>query len=242
MAEVPAESLAAQNGFQKDDLIQSINGQALHTLRDLFRLRDAAAGKPLTVGFVRAQQAQTRTLVVYEFAVSESVQTQDFLSLPLRKGDSVIRSVFASPETANEPVSTLNDGLLAANYGPVFKNDVKDGLYKADLGLALKLGAVGSWSYNMGGNRGSQRYVLFVSAAKDDPGWSVNDGKRFTPLATVDSPCSSAFHATSVAMAGGKSLGTYRWLIWAVAPVTDIGENSAYQEFQVIPLGAFPIH
>ena len=235
MAEVPAGSLAAQNGFQKDDLIQSINGQALRTLRDLFRLRDAAAGKPLTVGFVRAQQAQTCTVVVYEFTVSESAQTQDFLRLPLRKGASIIRSVLASPEASNEPVATLKDGLLAANYGPVFGNGVKDGLYKADLGLALELGSVCAWSYNMGGKRGSQRYVLFVSDAKDDPGWSVNGGKMYTPLATVDSPCSATFHATRVAMAGGKELGTYRWLVWAVAPVTDIEENTAYQEFQVIP-------
>jgi hypothetical protein len=35
---------------------------------------------------------------------------------------------------------------------------------------------------------------------------------------------------------GGKPLGSYRWLVWAVAPATDNagGENTAFQEFQVI--------
>jgi len=42
--------------------------------------------------------------------------------------------------------------------------------------------------------------------------------------------------ATSIRRSDGKSLGTYRWLVWAVSPVTGEigGENSAYQELQVL--------
>ena len=33
-----------------------------------------------------------------------------------------------------------------------------------------------------------------------------------------------------------KSLGSYRWLVWAIAPITDDnGENTAFQKLQVLP-------
>jgi hypothetical protein len=45
------------------------------------------------------------------------------------------------------------------------------------------------------------------------------------------------FEATSIRRSDGKPLGSYRWLIWAVSPVTGEigGENTAFQELQVIP-------
>ena len=48
----------------------------------------------------------------------------------------------------------------------------------------------------------------------------------------VDGP----FEATSIRGNGGKPLGNYRWLVWAVFPVTQENlENTAFQELQVIP-------
>ena len=39
--------------------------------------------------------------------------------------------------------------------------------------------------------------------------------------------------AASLAAATGESLGTYRWIVWAVSPVSANKENTAYQEFAV---------
>ena len=68
LADVPAGSLAARSGFRTDDLIQGINGQPVRRVSDLFRLQDAAAGKPLAVTVVRAQQPQVVTVEAYPFA------------------------------------------------------------------------------------------------------------------------------------------------------------------------------
>jgi hypothetical protein len=76
---------------------------------------------------------------------------------------------------------------------------------------------------------------LFGSKTIEDPGWDVGDARQFTPIAQVDSRSGNQFHATRVQSSSEKSLGAYRWLVWAVGPVTDIGENTAYQEFQVVP-------
>jgi hypothetical protein len=45
------------------------------------------------------------------------------------------------------------------------------------------------------------------------------------------------FEATSVRRSNARPLGSFRWLVWALSPITGEigGENSAYQELQVIP-------
>jgi hypothetical protein len=145
-----------------------------------------------------------------------------------------IRALTARPGTVNEPLATLHDGKLAANYGPVFGNDTGGGSYKVDLGAAREIAAVGTWSYHQNGNRGAQFFVLYGATTDADPGWDVVDGKTFTPLVTVQSQCTGRFHATRVQPSTGASLGRFRWLVWAVLPVTPIGENTAFQELQVV--------
>ena len=63
----------------------------------------------------------------------------------------------------------------------------------------------------------------------------LTEPKPAARLATRNKPATD-FIATSVRQSGGQSLGSYRWLIWAIAPVTETagGENSAFQKFQVI--------
>ena len=141
------------------------------------------------------------------------------------------------PDTNNEPPAVLHDGQLAETYGPVFGNGVSGGLYKLDLGAAVELAEINSWSYHQNGNRGAQRYVLFGSDAAADPGWNVEDRTKFTPLAEVDTTSVPVqrFVATGIRRSGGRPLGAFRWLVWVVYPVTGIGENTAYQEFQIKP-------
>ena len=82
-------------------------------------------------------------------------------------------------------------------------------------------------------------FVLYGSTAESDPGWNVRDAHLFTPIidlvARDTGKCECA--ATSIRQSGGKSLGSYRWLVWAVTPITyDGGSNTAIQELQVIPV------
>ena len=108
-----------------------------------------------------------------------------------------------------------------------------------DLGATTELAEVNTWSYQQNGNRGAQRYVLFGSDAAADPGWSVEDRTKFTPIAEVDttSVAVQRFLATSIRRSGSRPLGTFRWLVWVVYPVTEIDENTAYQEFQIRAAG-----
>jgi len=94
-------------------------------------------------------------------------------------------------------------------------------------------------SYQQNGNRGPQRYVLFGSDAAADPGWNVEDRTKFTPVAEVDATSVAVrrFLATSIRRSASRPLGAFRWLVWVVYPVTEIDENTAYQELQIRAAG-----
>jgi hypothetical protein len=149
-------------------------------------------------------------------------------------GPSPIAVITARPGTHNDPLATLTDNKVGTGYGPVFANGTPVGVYRADLGSARPVTAVTTWSHNLGGKRGPQRFVLYGSAA-DDPGWDVTDRTRFTPVAEVDTrgEAVGSDHGTVVRDSTGAALGTFRWLAWAVRPVTDHKEHTAFQEFQV---------
>ncbi|MBI5834118.1 MAG: PDZ domain-containing protein [Armatimonadetes bacterium] len=229
VGELPADSAAERAGLRRGDLVRGVNGAVVKTLADLTRLRDAAAGAPLKLTLVRGQQPAQATVVDYPHVVAESAEADGFRTIapPAASG---IAAITARPGTHNEPVAVLIDGKLAANYGPVFGNDTADGVYRADLGQTRAVGAVCTWSYNQNENRGSQRFMLYGSVAPE-PGFDVANAKLWTPIALVDSPCASRFLATRLQAPGG--LGEYRWLAWAVAPVSAIGENTAYVELAV---------
>ena len=112
------------------------------------------------------------------------------------------------------------------------------GRYKLDLGATKRIARVNTFSYNQGGNRGRQRFVLYGSSATSDPGWNVEDLRRFIPIIDLDTRTvpQTDFVATSIRQSDGKPLGCYRWLVWDVRPVNETagGENTAFQEFQVI--------
>ena len=142
--------------------------------------------------------------------------------------------VTANQGTSNDPLSSLTDGRLAAEFGPVFPNGIRDGAYKADLGAVRAVSAITSWSFNMKGIRGAQNLVLYGSNASSDPGWDLG---KFTPLGTIDTTgeVQADFTAASLRASAGSSLGQFRWIVWAVSPVTETGggENTAFQELSV---------
>jgi hypothetical protein len=237
---VPPDSLAAKTGLQKDDVILACNNKSVKTVSDLAAIQNEGAGGKLAVEVRRKQGPVSLEVTDYAFALMEYQSTPDFKAIPLAPASAVLAAkVTASvPGTMNEPVAILTDGKLARNYGPVFANGVVNGAYKQDLGTVVSIAQVNTFTYNQNGNRARQRFVLYGSRAATDPGWSLEDRKVFTPILDLDTSRTpeTDFVATSVRQSGGKPLGSYRWLIWAVAPVTENagGENSAFQEFQVI--------
>ena len=237
---VPPDSLATKAGLQKDDVILACNNKPVKTVSDLAAIQNEAAGGKLVVEVRRKQGPISIEVAEYAFALSEYQSTPDFKTIPLVPPSAVLaaKAVAVRPGTMDEPVSVLTDGKLARNYGPVFSNGVVDGAYKLDLGVVASIAQVNTFTSNQNGNRGRQRFVLYGSRAAADPGWNVEDRKAFTPIIDLDTQKTpeTDFVATSVRQSGGKPLGSYRWLVWAVAPVTENagGENAAFQEFQVI--------
>lgn len=238
LAAVPDGSEAAASGLKTNDLVQSLNGQPVKRLTDLYRIQDAAAGQPLTVGLVRGQNPETVQVADYPFVVTESPTGSNFVIIPLAEPAKrlAIRSVQSRPATANEPLATLHDGRLAENYGPVFPNEVVGGMYRVDLGNVQPVAAVRTWSHHQHGKRGSQYFTLYGSDSVEDPGWDVGERKRYVAIAevnTIGMP-NDRYQATSVQRGGDQPLGSFRWLLWVVRPVTAIRENTALQEMQVL--------
>jgi hypothetical protein len=205
------------------DLIQGVDGQPVRNLADLLRWQNATAGRPLVVGVVRGQMPREVRLEGYTFVVEETGEP---------KGGVAVRGFATRPATTNEPVASLFDGRLVKNYGPVFPNGVTGGAYKVDLGGPVNVARITTWSSNLNGKRGPQRFEVFGSDASGDPGW---DPAKLTPIVEVDTRGQPAGVScgTSIRRAGGGPLGVFRWLLWVTQPVTSAGENTAFQEFEV---------
>ena len=238
LLDVPSTSPAAKAGLLKDDVILAGNGKPVRTVANLLQLRDTAAGKPLALSVSRKQGQVTVTVAGEAYVVTEATSTPAFKAIPLAAAAAVVpvQVTAGGAATNNEPLATLSDGKVADGFGPIFGNGVDGGMYKLDLTKVTSIAQVNTFS--SGTARARQNFVLYVSAAASDPGWKVADAALFTPLIAVDTRqgVPSAFEATSIRRADGKALGAYRWLVWAVFPVTDgAAENTAFQELQVIP-------
>ncbi len=142
-------------------------------------------------------------------------------------------------ELEEEVVTMLKDmAKVAKGFGPIFANGIDNGMYKLDLATAKSITRVNTFS-SSGKHRAKQNYILYGSNAAKDPGWNVADAAVFTPIVAVDTRLvePKEYEATSIRRSDGNPLGSYRWLVWAVFPVTGEigGENTAFQELQAIP-------
>jgi hypothetical protein len=220
--------------LQEGDLVQGVNGQGVSHTDQLFSALLKAGASPLKLRIIRNQQAKEITLPPMPFFRAETAESAGGFRLLVPRGG---RSDTVTANTAvnNEPLSVLTDGRLAQGYGPVFANGTKNGAYKLDLGTATAVEAISSWSFNQNGNRGRQCVTLYGSDSAADPGWNTRDAAKFTPLASIDTGTLAAaeFTATSLCAPAGQSLGSYRWIVWECAPVSKLGENTAWQEFRV---------
>ena len=239
---VPAGSAAAKAGLQKDDVILACNGKEVRTGDDLQVLRDHAAGQKLALAVSRRQKSLTVELSDYAYVVAERLEAPEFKTIPLAAASAVVSAkVFAGGAVPNnDPVESLTDGKVTKGFGPIFANGVDNGMYKLDLAAVKSIAQVNSFS--SGRTRARQSFVLYGSNAASDPGWNVADATVFTRVIAVDSRpvVLTEYEATSIRHSAGKPLGSYRWLVWAVSPVTGEigGENTAFQELQAIPAAA----
>ena len=236
---VPDASPAAKAGLQKDDVIVRCNEQPVRTIKDLRKLRDLAAGKKLILTITRLQKQMKVILEDDLYVVIEAADTANFKTVAVLPSSAVlpVKVLVGGASTNNDPIESLTDGKVVNRYGPVFANGVETGMIKLDLASVQNIAQINTFSALS--TRARQNFVLYGSKAEADPGWSVDDPEFFTPIIAVDTREGQpgTFEATSIRRSDGKPLGGYRWLVWAVSPVTiDHAENTALQELQVIPM------
>jgi alpha-L-fucosidase len=184
-------------------------------------------------GSVAAHSAKTQPLVPGASVILETASSVNGFKT-LAPAAATSGKVTANQKTSNNPLTSLTDGKLAKGIGPVFANGIQNGAYKMDLGSVQPVAAITSWSVNYKGQRGPQNLALYGSDAATDPGWDLS---TFTPLGSLDTTAEpkAEFAAASLRAADGQSLGAFRWIVWAVSPVTETGggENTAFQELSV---------
>lgn len=232
LTKVPVGSAAAKAGLLDGDLIQAVNGRAVSNIAHLLKVLNNLEANSLKLKVVRNQALMELKVGAMPTIVIESSSNADGfkqLKVPAASG----RSVSVNQKTGNEPLSTLNDGKLAQNFGPVFSNGTQGGAYKMDLGSVQPVSEITSWSHRQGNNRVMQKLTIYGSNSTKDPGWNL---KKYTPLASIETGgVKETFAAASLRAPKGKILGNYRWIVWAVSPISAVGggENTAFQEFFV---------
>jgi hypothetical protein len=233
---VPEGSAADKAGFRKNDLVQAINDRKVTGTAGLFKALATLGDTPLAVKVIRNQAPLELRPAAAPFTLVETADNAagfTRIALPAAPAGKVL----TRSATNNDPPAVLTDGKLGESYGPVFGNGTRDGAYKLDLGSNRPLAAITSWSFNQNSNRGPQTVSLFGSNATSDPGWNTADATRFAPLGSLDTTALPAgkFTAASLRARPGQSLGSFRWIVWTVSPVTSAGENTAFQELAVEP-------
>jgi len=200
-------------------------------------MADQSAGRKLALTINRQRKLLPVDLTAYTYVVAETRADTQFTHVPLATTVVPSKVSAGGPATRNDPIDALVDGKVVRGFGPIFANGIDNGMYKLDLATPQSLGQVNTFSSG-GKNRAKQNYILYGSNAATDPGWNVTDAALFTPLAAVDTRQVDPreYEATSIRRSDGKPLGSFRWLVWAVLPVTGEigGENTAFQELQVI--------
>jgi hypothetical protein len=231
LQKIPKSSPADKAGLTQGDLIQGINGERISNTDQLFKALSRVASKELKLKIVRNQKTIEHTFIPESRVLIEqagSAENFSQLSVPSATKNRITTNL----NTNNEPLNTLTDGKLGEGYGPVFGNGIFNGAYKMDLGSVRPVTMITSWTHRTG-NRAPQLLTIYGSNANTDPGWNL---EKFTPLGTIDSGKTNAkFLAASLSATGENILGNFRWIVWSVAPVSDLGngENSAFQELAV---------
>ena len=123
----------------------------------------------------------------------------------------------------------------AVRYGlPVKEWPIIAG-FKIDLGKETTISEIRCWSFNQGGNRGTQKFTIFgikystLSAA-------AKTVRKRVPLAMVNTAAikPQKYVATKLITSDGTPIGTFRWIELVLQPISGANENTAFQEVQII--------
>ncbi|KLU01159.1 hypothetical protein RISK_006728 [Rhodopirellula islandica] len=234
LSAVAPSSLAAKAGLQEGDVIQGLNGKRVGKGSDLLAEFQGASGSTLRLKVVREQRVIDVVTDSAPSVVLESFESPAAIEQAHQEAPADAK-VNANHPVRDAPLPSLTDGKLEEGYGPVFANGVDSGAYRLDLGTVQSVVSIVSWSTDRNGVRGAQKLTLYASDSASDPGWNVEDRSRFTPLVSVDTTSRKhgRFNSVGLRSKDGHTLGRFRWIVWKVQPVTQRGENTAFQELQV---------
>ncbi|MGB7347258.1 MAG: PDZ domain-containing protein [Pirellulaceae bacterium] len=225
-------SAAAKAGLRANDLIQAANGRKVSNIDQLLKTLSATKSASVALEVVRDQKPMELAVELLSVVDIETATAVDrFVKYPAPAASNA--KVTANQKTNNDPLGSLTDGKLGKGYGPVFGNGTHSGAYKMDLGSVQSVKAITSWSVNTNGTRGPQKLTVFASSSATDPGWDLNTFREVGSIDTIGTQ--AEFTAASLRTPTGQPLGNFRWIVWAVSPVTSTsgGENTAFQELNV---------
>ena len=236
--QVAAGSSAEKAGLLKGDLIQFVDEKRVSNILQFFKAmnENGSATAKRKIKVLRNQQPAEVSIERSMTTIIESADSpEDFQKISPPAASKY--KLETNRKTSNKPLTTLTDGKLAASFGAVFSNGIADGVYKLDLGSVKSVAAISSWSFRQGRSRGIQKLTIFGSKADKDPRWDL---EKMTPIATIDTGATKEnYTAASVRSSAGQAIGKFRWIVWAVYPVSESGggENTAFQELSVSVLG-----
>jgi quinoprotein glucose dehydrogenase len=135
----------------------------------------------------------------------------------------------------------LTDASLPANNDDTAHSTWFDGeayRFTLDLGKALELERINTYSWHREG-RAAQAWVLWGAAGAAMPDGAGDPAKAgWSRIAQVDTSSlgEGGKHGVSV-LAGGGSLGTYRWLLWQSAVTTPVRAGTFFAKINVFAKG-----
>ena len=225
LVNVPEDSLAYKAGLRTFDVVVTIEDESVATISSLLLQSASTAGAKLSIQYYRDEALSEVSIYEYYYVISEESTTNEFSQIPLFSTANSIdfASITTSPETSNQPLSVLYDGLLEKNFGPVFPNDTAEGIYEVNFESAQWVSLFKTYSYNKGDVRGTQKFVL----------QGKNSDGEWVPLHGIYQTVSDTYLATQLVKSDGTDIGLFEAVRWVCDSLNDYGEYTAYQEFKI---------
>ncbi|MES2657405.1 MAG: basic secretory protein-like protein [Verrucomicrobiota bacterium] len=191
------------------------------------KLRPLAILLPLASGLSLSHAAAAKVGIGSspENTAFETETTQPPASNDAASG-ATFKVIAGTPDPNSAPLAVLNDGKIPRTDDEPSSNFFFSGSGRivADLGKAVDVATIASYSWHSG-TRAPQCYQVYAAdgTAKDfvaEPGAGVDPEKSgWKKIASVDTSANKpGQHAASVSPDSGKSLGSYRYVLFDILP------------------------